>query len=431
MIQITQLARRALPLLALALAAGACDRVDPTEPLTSAPVADAVSVPEVVSFASSNFRGGIPFGVFHLPKEQYGIIYTGSLGNIYPAYLIGYLEAARRSGTKVMLSLPGSTGNFQNSDKSFSMSMWKRQVDRFKDVNFSSYINDGTVIGHYILDEPHDPANWGGRTISPATVDEMAKYSKQLWPNLPTIVRSWPHYLKGYNFKYLDAAWAQYSERQGPVAAFIAENVRDAKASGLALVVGMNQLTGGSSKGLRGYYDGRYSMNASELEAWGSVLLGDSYPCAFISWKYDAGYMGRSDIKTAMSRLAQKAQDRSSKSCRAAGAAEPEVPAGEEPGTELPPVPPETGGANGGATSGIELRVSANAEESNHRMVLTWSGANGSRVDVYRDGSLRITTENDGKYTNLRSFRGRATYVYKLCERGTSRCSNQVTVTVQ
>ena len=451
MIQLTQLGRRALPLLALALAAGACDRPDLTEPQTSVDlVADA---PEAVAFASSNFRGGIPFGVFHLPKEQYGTTYNGSLGNIYPKYLIEYLEAARRTGTKVMLSFPGSEGNFQNSNRSFSMSKWRSQVDRFKDVKFLSYVEDGTVIGHYILDEPHDPANWGGRTISPKTIEEMAKYSKDRWPTLPTIVRSWPDYLKGHKYKYLDAAWAQYSERHGPVADFIRENVRDAKASGLALVVGVNQLGGGSKKGLRGYYADRYSMNASELEAWGSVLLGDSYPCAFISWKYDSRYMGRSDIKTAMSRLAQKAKSRSSKSCRAGATAEAEAPPAEEPDTETPPVtepeepdtqvPPviepegETpAGGNelpptGGTPTGIELKVSAKADKRTHRMTLTWSGANGSRVDVYRNGAYRLSTENDRKYTNLRDYRGKATYVYKICEKGTAKCSNQVTVTVQ
>jgi hypothetical protein len=464
MTQIVQLARRALPLLVLALAAGACDRPDPTEPLASADViADVVATPEAVAFASSRFRGGIPFGVFHLPKEQYGTTYNGSLGNIYPKYLIEYLEAARRTGTKLLLSFPGSESNYQNSNKSFSLSKWKNHVDRFKDVNFSSYVKDGTVIGHYILDEPHDPTNWGGRTVSPATVDEMAKHSKQRWPDMPTIVRSWPHYLKGHKFKYLDAAWAQYSERHGPAATFITENVRDAKASGLALVVGMNQLGGGSKKGLRGYYDGRYSMNASELEAWGSVLLSNSYPCAFINWKYDSRYMGRSDIKSAMAKLSQKARTHATKSCRA-GASDAPSSGGddddgdEDDGNNSPPgggdddgddnESPSGGDDDGddnespsggddddkepssgaGSSTGIQLQVTGKAEKRTHRMTLRWSGAAGSRIDVYRNGEFRTTTENDKKYTNTRDFRGAAKYVYRVCERGSSRCSNEATV---
>ncbi len=179
MIHLTQLGRRALTLLALVLAAGACDGTSPNEPLAGAdealviadPIADVAAAPMAVSLASSTFRGGIPFGVFHLPKEQYGTTYNGSLGNIYPAYLLDYLETARRTGTKVMLSLPSSESNFVNADGTFSMAKWKKQVDRFKGVNFSSYIKDGTIVGHYIMDEPHDPANWAGKTVSPATVD--------------------------------------------------------------------------------------------------------------------------------------------------------------------------------------------------------------------------------------------------------------------
>lgn len=433
--QTLRFGRGASPLLAIAFALGACDRTDPTEPiLTPDPAAAPAAALVAPSFAST-FRGGIPFGVFHLPNDQYGKIYTGSLGNIYPKYLIGYLEIARRNGTKVMLSLPSGEENFKNSNKSFSMSKWKDQVNRFRGVDFSSYIEDGTVIGHYILDEPHDPANWGGRLIPPATIDEMAKYSKQLWPTLPTVVRSWPKYLKGYNYKYLDAAWAQYSERHGPVKEFIEENVRLARESGLALVVGMNQLAGGSSRGLRGYYSGRYSMSASELESWGNVLLGSSYPCAFLSWKYDSKYMGRSDIKSAMTRLAEKARNRATKSCRAARAGESEPEEEPELPADIPEPPPvnqpEPPVVQPEPSSSIRLSVSGEAESRRHVMRLTWSGAEGSKVDVYRNGALRKTTENDGRYTNVRNHRESATYVYKLCERGSSRCSNEVRLTVR
>jgi hypothetical protein len=302
-------------------------------------------------------------------------------------------------------------------------------------VNFSSYIKDGTVVGHYILDEPYDPANWGGRTISSATVDELAKYSKQIWPDLPTIVRARPGHLKGHKFKYLDAAWSQYSERFGSAARFITEDVRQAKAMGLALVVGMNQLAGGSKKGTKGFVPGKYAMAASELESWGNTLLADAYPCAFISWKYDSRYMGRSDVKAALARLAGKASNQATKSCRARGGATPEPASPSRPddgddnddddGEENPP-------ATGNST--IKLKVSGRAESKRHRLTLTWSGASGRRVDVYRNGSFLKTTENDSRYTNLRYFTGRATastYVYKVCERGKTRCSNEVKLTVR
>ncbi|MDX1493688.1 MAG: S8 family serine peptidase, partial [Longimicrobiales bacterium] len=60
---------------------------------------------------------------------------------------------------------------------------------------------------------------------------------------------------------------------------------------------------------------------------------------------------------------------------------------------------------------------------------LTWSGASGTNVDLYRNGSLLSTTANDGAYTDNIDQRGGGSYVYQVCEAGTSTCSNSVTVT--
>jgi hypothetical protein len=60
---------------------------------------------------------------------------------------------------------------------------------------------------------------------------------------------------------------------------------------------------------------------------------------------------------------------------------------------------------------------------------LSWTGANSSSVDVYRNGLLIVTVPNNGFYTDHPNGRGHATYIYKVCEAGTGNCSNQVTVT--
>jgi hypothetical protein len=278
--------------------------------------AEASTSAEGLSFANA-FRGGIPFGSFHLPKSLYGKGQTGSLANISPRELRSYLETARRNGAKVMIAFSGNEKHFKNSNRSFSLAKWKQRVNRYRGLNLTAYINDGTLSGHYLIDEPHDPANWGGRTVSRAMIDEMAKYSKQLWPRLPTVARAWPKFLKGYRYRYLDAAWAQYSARFGSVSTFMKNNVRDAKATRLALVIGMNQLAGGDRRGgLRGFYSGKYSMSGSQLRSWGATMLADSYACAFLSWKYLARYNNRSDIKSANAYLAAKARSKGTKSCR-------------------------------------------------------------------------------------------------------------------
>jgi PKD repeat protein len=81
-------------------------------------------------------------------------------------------------------------------------------------------------------------------------------------------------------------------------------------------------------------------------------------------------------------------------------------------------------------TSSIELTVTGDNDATKHYMTLRWTGASGSMVDVYRNGALIKTTENDGRYLNSRNFQGQATYVYKLCQAGSGTCSNEATVVV-
>jgi hypothetical protein len=64
-----------------------------------------------------------------------------------------------------------------------------------------------------------------------------------------------------------------------------------------------------------------------------------------------------------------------------------------------------------------------------HTADLTWSGATGATVDVYRDGVVVATTANDGFYTDNIGVRGgNVRYIYKVCEAGSQTCSNEVTV---
>ena len=136
------------------------------------------------------------------------------------------LATIKARGGKVMLMMAGSQKYYKNADGTFSLSKWKARVDRYRKVNFSQYINDGTIIGHYLIDEPYDPANWAGRPISGATLEEMAKYSKAIWPSLKTIVRAEPYLIKwSGTYRALDAAWAQYLWRKGDVKTYLNRNL--------------------------------------------------------------------------------------------------------------------------------------------------------------------------------------------------------------
>ena len=63
---------------------------------------------------------------------------------------------------------------------------------------------------------------------------------------------------------------------------------------------------------------------------------------------------------------------------------------------------------------------------------LTWSGATSANIDIYRNSPPPIATvPNTGRYMDSTGDTGRARYEYRVCEAGTSTCSNDVIVKFQ
>lgn len=87
-------------------------------------------------------------------------------------------------------------------------------------------------------------------------------------------------------------------------------------------------------------------------------------------------------------------------------------------------------GCDGGVTpppSGdISLTTSGYRAKGKNKVDLSWSGASTSSVDIYRNGTLRTTTSNDGAYTD--SFRTSGSFTYKVCDQGTDNCSDESSV---
>jgi hypothetical protein len=300
---------RAPAVAAVILAFTACDTNNSLAPdASSSPEAVVPASVDAPSF-STMFAGGIPMGTTNQPTTEYGTRYNGSLRVSTPDNLLATLAAIKARGGKVMLGLAGNQRHYVDSKGHFSLTLWKARIDRYKNVNFSSYVNDGTVVGHFLLDEPNDPSNWNGTTVSGATVEEMARYSKVYWPGMAAIVRTEPGYLAKFavTYKYLDAAWAQYVVWKGTASNYLSANVAAAQKKGLGLVVGLNILHGGAN---------RTKMSASQVKTYGTALLSSSYPCAFLSWQYNSTYLSTTSMKDAMTALRYKAQNRVAKSCR-------------------------------------------------------------------------------------------------------------------
>jgi hypothetical protein len=263
---------------------------------------------------------GIVFASFDLPNTLLGSVHTGALRTPDENTILDQLAAARAKGARFVLKLAGgSDGWVKNADGTFNFEKWKSMVSRYKDLDISSFIADGTILGHYLLDEPNLASRWGGKVIPQATVEAMAHYSKQLWPGMLTFVRVVPSWLIAapVTYTYLDAGWAQYAAYKGDAATWLTGEVAAAKAKGLGLVVSLNVLNGGNgSSGIRGPGSGKYSMSAAELRSYGGALLDETYTCGLLMWMYEPAYFGRTDIQAAMADVSAKARSHGKTSCQ-------------------------------------------------------------------------------------------------------------------
>ncbi len=76
----------------------------------------------------------------------------------------------------------------------------------------------------------------------------------------------------------------------------------------------------------------------------------------------------------------------------------------------------------------ISLSASGYKIKGNKYVDLSWAGASGANVDVFRNGSLFTTTANTGAYTAGPLGKGGGSDSFQVCEAGTTNCSNTATV---
>ncbi len=401
-----RLARLRTPVAALILISATltgCDHTDSFTPDGSTPpeAAGPASGAGDPALSTVSFAGGIPIGTFAQPTTMFGDRFNGAQRNILPDSLLRELAEIKARGGKVSLMFAGKETHYKDDAGHFSLSKWKARVDRFASLDFSSYIDDGTIIGHYLIDEPNDPVNWNGQPIPGATLEEMAQYSKQLWPNLVTIVRTEPGYLGQWSisYRYLDAAWAQYVHRKGDVNDYILRNVADAQNQGLGLVVGLNIRQGGPDLA---------PLTASQLEEWGSALLSSLYPCAFISWQYDSTYLSGSGIGEALDVLRSQAQNRSTKSCR--NSAPPPEPEPATTTTTIASDDPDPSTPGQGVTVNVDVTAAAGTPTGTVTVTVSGGGESCTATLSAGSGSCSLTLTATGDRSITAAHGGSASF---------------------
>ncbi len=77
--------------------------------------------------------------------------------------------------------------------------------------------------------------------------------------------------------------------------------------------------------------------------------------------------------------------------------------------------------------AGIDLTATGFKNKGQWGANLSWTGNSGN-VDIYRNGEPISSNFSGTSYTDQTTFKGGGSLVYKVCETGTSTCSNEVTV---
>jgi hypothetical protein len=221
-------------------------------------------------------------------QERFGI--TGfQVAQSGPAWTVGtLLPMVRDAGLRVTLRL---TVDHQPSNAAgdFSLPEWKAQVGRWRDSGLQEFIDDGTLVGHMLLD---DITNFEGQDPGAAELEEMARFSKELFPGLMTFVRQKASRMptpEGGTYLWVDAAVNQYEALDGDIVAYASAEADRAAALGLGVINGLNIADGGDgSAGRPGWRAGHYPMTAEEITAYGEILARVPSCGMFLNWEYDA-----------------------------------------------------------------------------------------------------------------------------------------------
>jgi hypothetical protein len=339
-LRITRLRAAALTLLVAVLGVSSCDSAGPLD--TSAPdVANNDGNTGVTSTAptlASVTYVGIPFGPVGLwggytdvkwgPKP-----FTHSQNSDDAFGVVSRINAARSMGQRLVLNLTGGGAKYYTTNGQFDMTKWKNKMNTYKTTTIKNAVaagvSDGTIIGTMLIDEP-ETKRWG-TNITKSTIDQMATYSKQIFPTLATGINHGP---PGYKWRsseryhVLDYVLYQYNYwiTSGNVTSWRDAVLNQARLDGVRPALGVNILDGGkpdysgawdctdAGQAGKGTYSNMCRMTTDQLRTWGKALT--TYGCFMLLWRYDGTYMSKSSNQDAFRELATLAASKPRPSCR-------------------------------------------------------------------------------------------------------------------
>lgn len=211
------------------------------------------------------------------------------VANEDPTWTVGtLLPMVQAAGMTVTLRMTGGPGYYTDSRGNFDLAQWKEALAAWEDSGVQEFIDDGTLVGHMLLDDIH---NFSGSDPTGDELDEMARYSKELLPGLMTYVRcqasTMPPPSAG-RYVHLDASVNQYQAVDGAIDDYYAEELAAAEALDLGIINGLNIADGGDGSSRQpGWRSGRWAMSADEIVEYGRILADMPGLGMFLNWEYD------------------------------------------------------------------------------------------------------------------------------------------------
>lgn len=262
---------------------------------------------------------GVQLDLMGMPHVPDGHFTHSSVSGV-----IATLESARAAGARITLRVTGGNENFQTiigADTNFVLSKWKSQFDRVSTANIQSYVDSGTLIGHYAIDEPFsDFDNFSGEFA-----EQICAHQKSYpnWSKVPCLIRDKNTTLFTVappgGYQALDAGWAQLTDHQYDyeynwnMRAYFEDNLSKGRQVGLGLMYGFNLLNGGREFAgcAQPASSENCAMTAAEIRAMADALavIGNDQGCGVFGWEItrepspERDYFFRTDIQSALQYL--------------------------------------------------------------------------------------------------------------------------------
>ncbi|MEW5987736.1 MAG: hypothetical protein AB1791_13970 [Chloroflexota bacterium] len=168
------------------------------------------------------------------PQTAPAIVYE-TVVPVEPADVITTLVEARANRQRIILEWADSAAYRDPQTGAFSLSRYQARLAQFQGIDLTPFVLDGTLAGLLVVDEPHNPARWGGAPVPLFDLEVAAVKSKAFFPAVPVGVGAPPTFLEaGAPWTGLDFALLPYPAAEVNLNNWLAQEAEAADRAKLA-----------------------------------------------------------------------------------------------------------------------------------------------------------------------------------------------------